>query len=88
MASVVHKIHELGIEVKHIPDRCTSLCQPVNVGFNEPFKYRIRKMWIKWLNNKGINQGTTNLPMRRDIAISVDKVMGQMKEERRIIWNA
>jgi len=34
MASVVQKIQELGVEVKHIPGGCTSLCQPVNGGFN------------------------------------------------------
>ena len=41
MASVVTKIQELGIEVKHIPGGCTSLCQPVDVGFNKPFKDRV-----------------------------------------------
>ncbi len=41
MASVVSKIQELGVEVKHIPGGCTSLCQPVDVGFNKPFKSRI-----------------------------------------------
>ncbi len=47
MASVVCKIQELGVEVKHIPGGCTSLCQPVDVGFNKPFKSCVRKMWIK-----------------------------------------
>jgi hypothetical protein len=36
MASVIYKIQELGVEVKHIPGRCTSLCQPVDVEFNKP----------------------------------------------------
>jgi hypothetical protein len=79
---------ELGIEVKHIPGRCTSLCQPVDVGFNKPFKSRIQKMWIKWLINEGINQGTTSLPTRRNVAICwVNKAMGQMKKGQWIIWN-
>ncbi len=34
MALVVTRIQELGIEVKHIPGGCTSLCQPVDIGFN------------------------------------------------------
>jgi hypothetical protein len=42
MASVVTWIQELGIEVKHIPGGCTSLCQPVDIGFNKPFKDRLR----------------------------------------------
>ncbi len=37
MASVVQMIQELGVEVKHIPEGCTPLCQPVDVGFNKPF---------------------------------------------------
>jgi hypothetical protein len=48
MASVVYKIQELGVEVKHIPGGCTSLCQPVDVGFDQPVKSHIQKMWIKW----------------------------------------
>jgi hypothetical protein len=42
MGSVVQQIQELGVEVQHIPGGCTSLCQPVNVGFNKPFKDRIQ----------------------------------------------
>ena len=34
MASVVQKIQELGVEVKHIPGGCTSPCQPVGLGLN------------------------------------------------------
>jgi hypothetical protein len=44
-------------------------------------------MWIKWLINQGITQDTISLPTRRNIAIWVDKAMGQMKEEQRIIRN-
>ncbi len=88
MASVVQKIQELGVEVKHIPGRCTFLCQLVNVGFNKPFKSRVQKMWIKWLINEGINQGTASLLTRRDIAMWVNKAIYQMKEEQLIIRNA
>jgi hypothetical protein len=69
MASVVYKILELGVEVKHIPGGCTSLCQPVDVGFNEPFKSCVQKMWIKWLIAKGVNKSTTSLPTRRNVAV-------------------
>jgi hypothetical protein len=85
MASVVYKIQELGVEVKHIPAGCTSLCQPVDVEFNKPFKSRVQKMWIKWMIKEGIKEGTTSTPTRRDVAVWVDKVMAQMKEEQRII---
>ena len=41
MGSVIQQIQELGVEVQHIPGGCTFLCQPVDVGFNKPFKDRI-----------------------------------------------
>ncbi len=81
MASVVYKIQELGVEVKHIPGGCTSLCQPVDVGFIKPFKSHVQKMWIKWMIAKGVQEGTTSLLTRHDVAVWVDKAMAQMKEE-------
>ncbi len=88
MASVVSKIQELGIKVKHIPGGCTSLCQPVDVGFNKPFKSHVQKMWINWMIAKGVQEGTTSLPARRNFAVWVDEAMAKMKEKRQIIKNA
>ncbi len=85
MASVVYKIQELGVEVKHIPGGCTSLCQPFDVGSNKPFKSHIQKMWIKRMIKEGTKEGTTSMPTKHGIAVWVDKAMAQMKEEQRII---
>jgi hypothetical protein len=41
MGLVVQKIQELGVEVTHIPGGCTSLCQPIKIGFNKLFKDRL-----------------------------------------------
>ena len=38
MGSIVNCIQMMGIEVIHIPVRCTYLCQPINVGINKPLK--------------------------------------------------
>ena len=54
MSSVLTKIQNLGIKVLHIPGGCTSLCQPVDVGFNKPFKDRIRGLWNRWMMAIGI----------------------------------
>jgi hypothetical protein len=54
MASVVQKIQELGVEVKHIPGGCTSLCQPVDIGFNKPSKDCLRRLWTSWMITQGI----------------------------------
>jgi hypothetical protein len=37
---------------------------------------------------EGIKEGTPSLPTRRDVAVLVEKVIAQMKEEQRIIKNA
>jgi hypothetical protein len=88
MASVVTKIQELGIEVKHIPGGCTSLCQPVDVGFNKPFKDRVSPQWVSWMIAEGVIHGTTSPPTRRDVATWVDRAMAEMKSEVGIICNA
>jgi hypothetical protein len=88
MASVVSKIQELGIEVKHIPGRCTPLCQPVDVDLNKPFKSRVQKMWTNWMIAEGVQEGTTSSPTRHDVAVWVDKAMAKMKEKRQIIKTA
>jgi hypothetical protein len=49
IALVVMRIQELAIEVMHVPGGCTSLCQPVDVGFNKPFKDRVRRQWMSWM---------------------------------------
>jgi hypothetical protein len=81
MGSVVQKIQELGAEVKHIPGGCTSLCQPVDIGFNKPFKDHLRKLWISWMISKGVIHGTTSTPARLNIATWVHEAMKEMKRE-------
>ena len=88
MASVVQMIQELGVEVQHIPGGCTSLCQPVDVGFNKPFKDWMRRQWINWMIAEGVVHGTTSPPTRLDMAKWVDAAMLEMKGEGKIIRNA
>ncbi len=88
MALVVQKIQELGVEVKHILGGCTSLCQPVNVGFNKPFKDRLRRTWLSWMITESVIHGTTGTPTRQDVATWVPSAMAEMKREGEIIRNA
>ena len=57
MASVVHLIQELGVEVEYIPGGCTSICQPLDVGVNKPLKVQIRRKWNDWMVEKGVEDG-------------------------------
>ena len=88
MASVlVQMIQELSVEVQHIPGRCTSLCQPVDVGFNKPFKDRMQWQWVNWMINEGVVHGTTSPPTKLDMVKWVDAAMLEMKGEGDIIRN-
>jgi hypothetical protein len=88
MASVVQRIQEMGVEVIHIPGGCTGLCQPVDVGFNKPFKDRLRNLWIDWMINEGITTGKTTTPTRKVVAEWIDAVLTEMKDKTTIIKNA
>lgn len=68
MASVVTAIQELGVEIEHIPGGCTYMAQPVDIGWNKPFKSRVRDMWEAWMMAEGLVSGTTRPPKRKDIA--------------------
>ncbi len=57
MGTIMNKIEDLGAEVWHIPGGCTSLCQPVDVGFNKPLKDRIREQWEDWMIRVGLASG-------------------------------
>ena len=53
MASAVGMIQDLGVEVEHISRGCISLCQPVDIGVNKPFKNRIREQWEERVDDCG-----------------------------------
>ena len=57
MLIVVSRIKDLGVEVQHIPGRFTSHCQPVDVGFNMPFKGRLCHLWADFLVTNGLVDG-------------------------------
>jgi hypothetical protein len=88
MASVVHRIQAMGVEVIHIPGGCTGLCQPVDVGFNKPFKDRIRRLWTDWMVEFGLATGTTTTPTRKLVAEWIDAALTEMRSETTIIKNA
>ena len=68
MKSTVNAIMELGVQVEHIPGGCNSLCQPVDVGVNKPFKCRMRERWEEWMISTGLHEGKIDPPTRKDIA--------------------
>ena len=88
MALVVHRIQEMGVEVIHIPTGCTGLCQPVDVGFNKPFKECVRQLWTDWMVKFGLAMGTTTTPTRKVVAKWIDAVLSEMRSKTTIVKNA
>lgn len=68
MESVVSRIQELGVEVVPIPGGCTCVVQPVDVGFNKPFKSAYRANFRSWLVQKAMLYGTIQCPERQQVA--------------------
>ena len=66
---VKNTIENLGFEVQHIPGGCTSLYQPVDIGVNNSFNSRMRRLWEEWMISTGLNEtGKITPPTRKDIA--------------------
>ena len=87
MNSVVNAIQDLGVEVEHICVGCTSLCQPVDIGINKPFKAFLCKAWEKWMIDKGIGYGMTSPQTRELIAKWAVYAKDQIKETHlRNVW--
>jgi hypothetical protein len=81
MAPVVQAIQEMGVEVIHIPGGCTCLCQPVDIGFNKPFKTEMRREWTTWMLFEGLSNGengATIAPSRLQISQWVSSVYTHM----------
>jgi DDE superfamily endonuclease len=36
------------VELEYIPKGCTSVAQPVDVGFNSQFKYHVKTRYMRW----------------------------------------
>ncbi len=60
----------------------------VNVGFNKPFKDRLRWAWHNWMMAEAIIHDTTRTPTRLDVATWVARMMEEMRGEGAIIHNA
>ena len=80
MNLVVNAIQDLGVEVEHIPGGCTSLCQPVDIGINKPFKAFLCKACEMWMIDEGTRCGTTSPPTRELIAKWAAYAKDQIKE--------
>ncbi|GBC20294.2 pogo transposable element with KRAB domain [Rhizophagus irregularis DAOM 181602=DAOM 197198] len=54
--SVKKKFRENGFNLAVIPGGLTSICQPLDVAINKPFKDNLRREWHLWIANGGAGQ--------------------------------
>jgi DDE superfamily endonuclease len=54
--SVKKKFKDNGYDLAVIPGGLTSLCQPLDVAINKPFKDNLRKEWHLWMADGGAGQ--------------------------------
>jgi hypothetical protein len=78
MESVTNAIANLGMEIISIPDGCTGLCQPLDIGINKPFKARVRVLWEEWMIDEIDRTGMVYAPTREDISSWVAVVVWGM----------
>ena len=62
--SVKEKFRDYGFDLAVIPGGLTSLCQPLDVAINKPFKANLREEWYLWMATGGAGQ-TTKGNLRR-----------------------
>jgi DDE superfamily endonuclease len=84
MKSFVTACNNIGVDVDYIPAGYTCVLQPVDVGFNAPFKRHIRDCHHKWCIEK--YRGVSNAmklptPDRDDIVTWVHEAYDKISEE-------
>ena len=67
LGSVTNAIQKLGIEIEYILAGCTGLVQPINVGFNKPYKSNTKKVYTNWLMSQEAD-ATFRSPSRQEVS--------------------
>lgn len=77
MGSVNRAINNLGVQVIIIPPGCTGVTQPVDVGYNKPFKGLVRDKYEEWMVKD--SEDLSKPPRRVDIARWIVQSEREMK---------
>ena len=75
MASVVHAIQDLGVEV---PGGYTGKCQPLDVGVNKTIKKKMKEQWEDWMLLEGLLDGVTKSPPRKLVVMWTISAFGDV----------
>jgi hypothetical protein len=80
LGTVADAIHKLGVELEFIPPGCTGLVQPIDVGFNKPYKDNYTKLYTKFLMDQDANQPLSGAK-RKDVSQWILDAVGAISEE-------
>jgi hypothetical protein len=80
LGTVADAIHKLGVELEIIPPGCTGLVQPIDVGFNKPYKDNYTKLYTKFLMDQDANQPLSGAK-RKDVSQWILDAVGAISEE-------
>ena len=80
LATVADAIHKLGVELKFIPPGCTRLVQPIDVGFDKPYKANYTKLYTKLLMNQDADQPLSGAK-REDVSRWILDAVGAISKE-------
>ncbi len=87
MELVINVIQDLGCNVIHIPGCCTRLVQPLDIGYNEPFKTCIHAFWEEYMiNDMHINESILT-PLHLDVSVWISEAYWDL-ERSPIVKNA
>ncbi len=77
MGSMNGAINDLGVEVIILPPGCTGVTQPVDIGYNKPFKNLVRDQYEEWIGKD--SKDLLKPPRRLNIARWVVHSVSMMK---------
>jgi hypothetical protein len=80
MALVVNVIQDLGCQVVHIPGGCTKLVQPLEVGYNKPFKTHICVCWEEHMINNMHRNESILMPSCLDVSAWVTEAYWDLEK--------
>jgi hypothetical protein len=87
MASVVNVIQDLGCNVVHIPVGCTRLVQPLDLGYNKPFKTHIHASLEEYMINDMLMNGSISTPLHLGVSVQILEAYWDL-DESPILKNA
>ena len=76
-------VESLNTDLVYIPAGCTSICQPMDVSVNAPFKKKVTDLWVEWRRKPAARTAASNLkqPSRQHVISWVSTAWKELSED-------